>query len=331
MRRALSGWFRGVICILLGALVPYTLSAQIIVDPTIGLAATSSQFLGPVVNSFARAILYNSDGSRAYIPLIIGHEVKDLNTNTTIYSARVSVEEGYANSRARDLPGTINHCYGALMGVHVNSENIHESYASPVDCLEPPEERPVIEVPDENCPILLDLRQNGFHLSGTEAPVSFDIDADGVQDQIAWTKAGEDDAFLCWDRNQNGVIDDGRELFGFATLLLSGEPARVGYRALAELDGAELGGNGDGKIDASDRSFGNLCAWVDTNRDGESQSSEIRELALVGIVALEYRYETIRLRDSYGNLFRYVSRAQMRTSSGGIRSWLTYDVIFAEP
>jgi len=331
MRSVRNGLLQGTICLYLGCLAPCCVRAQIIVDPTIRVVASPNQFLGPVVNSFARAILYNIDGSRAYIPLIIGHEVRDLSTNSTMFIARVSVEEGYANSRARDLPGTMNHCYGALLGVHVNSENIHENHASLVDCLEPAEPRPVVEIPDENCPILLDLKQNGFHLSGTDPAVSFDIDADGIQDRIAWTKAGEDDAFLCWDRNQNGIIDDGRELFGFATRLLSGDPAVVGYRALAELDRVELGGNGDGKIDSRDRSFGDLCAWVDANRDGESQPSEIFGLAQVGIVALEYRYEPTRLRDAYGNLFRYASRAEMRTPSGDIRSWLTYDVIFAEP
>jgi hypothetical protein len=171
---------------------------------------------------------------------------------------------------------------------------------------------------------------NGFHLSGPHPAVTFDIDADGTPDHIAWTKAGEDDAFLCWDRNHNGVIDDGRELFGYATPLLSGRQARVGYRALAELDRPEFGGNLDGKIDAQDAKFRELCAWIDKNRDGISQADEILTLEEAGVVALDYNYATTRLRDAYGNLFRYVSRAQMRTPSG-VRTWPTYDVLFAEP
>ena len=216
------------------------------------------------------------------------------------------------------------------MAAHANAFNLHISdNIGPrctvlVDITPPPP-------PDENCPILLDLELNGFHLSGADPAVSFDIDADGALDPIAWTKAGEDDAFLCLDRNHNGVIDDGRELFGHATPLVSGHRARVGYRALEELDGPELGGNQDNRIDALDSMFRELCAWVDSNRDGLSQTDEIHSLDEVGVAALEYDYRPTRMWDQYGNLFRYVSRVEMRSESGELRVWPTYDVIFAEP
>ena len=255
----------------------------------------------------------------------------DLDTGCLMFQGRIASDIGYANSRASDLEGTWNHCYTAVMAVHVNSYNYHANFQSNVDCIEPPEPLPEPDPPDENCPVLLDLRQDGFHLSGPDPAVSFDIDADGAQDQIAWTKAGEDEAFLCLDRNHNGVIDDGSELFGFATPLLSGQRARIGYRALAELDLPALGGNNDGTIDAADARFTDLCAWVDGNRDGLSQSHEIRTLPQVGVVSLEYQYRTIHLTDSSGNLFRYVSSVRMRSPSGANRAWPTFDVIFAEP
>jgi len=195
------------------------------------------------------------------------------------------------------------------------------------DAYEPP---PKPDAPKENCPVLLDLEQDGFHLSGPDPAVRFDIDADGTPDSIAWTQAGEDDAFLCWDRNRNGLIDDGRELFGYSTPLLSGALARVGYRALAELDEAQLGGNGDGKVDSGDRTYRELCAWIDANRDGVSQPSEIHTLDTVGVVVLEYGYRTTRITDLYGNLFRYISSAEMRTAAGELRSWPTFDVVFGE-
>lgn len=132
------------------------------------------------------------------------------------------------------------------------------------------------------------------------------------------------------DRNHNGVIDDGTELFGYATPLLSGAPAQIGYVALAELDKAENGGNDDGRIDASDRMFSSLCAWVDRNRDGVSQPNEIYSLDSVGVVALGYDFKTIHVTDIFGNLFRYTSRVYMRAPSGAVRSWPTYDVVFAE-
>ena len=155
--------------------------------------------------------------------------------------------------------------------------------------------------------------------------------SDGVRDPIAWTRANDDDAFLCLDRNGNGLIDDGTELFGYATPLQNGQPAQVGYRALAELDSSEAGGNRDGVVDASDARFADLCVWVDRNRDGVSQSQEMSGLGPAGVASLEYRYRVTQLRDSYGNLFRYVSTVKMRTPSGALRSWPSFDVIFTEP
>jgi hypothetical protein len=214
------------------------------------------------------------------------------------------------------------------MIAHANAYNLHEALYTGLKCIPEPPPKPV--VPGENCPILLDLGMNGFHLSGPDPAVSFDIDADGAPDNLAWTRAGSDDAFLCMDRNHNGKIDDGTELFGFATPLLSGEPAKIGYLALAELDKAEAGGNGDGKIDANDSGFRKLCVWIDRNRDGISQPGEIYSLDQVNVVALYYTFGILHLVDPFGNLFRYVSHVDMRGPNGSVISWPTYDVIFAE-
>ena len=306
-------------------------SSDLVIDRIISIQAIGSTFTGPKVNSFAKVTLYDREGNRLYTtPVTIGHAVGDLSSPTVLFQARISTEIGLANSRASDLPGVWNHCYEAIMGVHVNGYNYHANFSSGVDCIEPPEPHPVPEPPDENCPILLDLRQDGYHLAGPVPAVSFDIDADGIRDRIAWTKAGEDEAFLCMDRNRNGIIDDGTELFGYATPLLSGQRAQIGYRALAELDLPATGGNGDGVVDTSDEGFADLCAWVDANRDAVSQPQEIRTLRQVGVVALAYRYRTIHSTDSSGNLFRYVSWVLMR-GPAGVQPWPTYDVIFAEP
>lgn len=312
----------------LGAQTP----SRVLVVPTLTLSAYTFQYTGPVVHSFARGIAYDDRGRRVYQELILGHQVRDITHQFVMYEAGGIVSpNGYANNSTGNLGGALYTCYDAAMVAHMNAYNLHQDWWVEPVCMEIVHVEWPPEPPEENCPILLDLELNGFHLSGPDPAVRFDIDADGALDSIAWTKAGEDDAFLCLDRNHNGLIDDGRELFGFATPLLSGERARVGYRALAELDQAALGGNGDGKLDASDSMFAELCAWSDANRDGMSQAQEIQPLDQVGVVALEYGYRTTRLRDSYGNLFRYVSRATMRRPSGILRSWPTFDVIFAEP
>lgn len=181
-----------------------------------------------------------------------------------------------------------------------------------------------------NCPVVLDIGRNGYRLTGAEAGVRFDIDADGINDQIGWTRAADDDALLCWDRNGNGLIDDGRELFGWATPLAAGSNAGIGYAALAELDEADLGGNGDGWITLDDSAWSNLCVWTDGNHDGQTQAGELSAPGAHGIAAFAYAYREQARRDSHGNLFRYASSMLVRTSNGHEKPWPTYDVIFTE-
>lgn len=283
------------------------------------------------VSSIAKATLYGPNG-RLYEEINLNHKVENSNNHRIRYQEQFVSPNGYANSVTGIMDVEFG-CYISTAVAHANAYNLHSSEIKGPACTdyvhvggEPPP-----PPPKENCPILLDLRLDGFHLSGPNPPVHFDIDADGDAEEIAWTEAGGNDAFLCWDRNHNGAIDDGRELFGYATPLASGKPAKVGYRALEELDGPELGGNQDGKVDVRDAMFGELCAWTDANRDGVSQADEIRSLPEVRVVALEYRYKPTRLRDQYGNLFRYVSSTEMRLGPGNEKSWPTYDVIFAEP
>lgn len=96
--------------------------------------------------------------------------------------------------------------------------------------------------PYDGCPVLLDLENDGIRLTGLDDPVWFDIDADGEVDLMGWTDRSE--GLLALDRNGNGTIDSGAELFGNATPLLDGARALNGYLALAELDSAILGGGG---------------------------------------------------------------------------------------
>ncbi len=117
-------------------------------------------------------------------------------------------------------------------------------------------------------PIVLDLDKNGFAFSSVDTGVTFDIDADGHKDQIAWTK---DDGILAYDVDGDGVIDNGSEIF---TPDFNGGKFASGVAALASLDS-----NGDGKIDASDEAFSKLQVWVDADNDGVSDAGELSSLA----------------------------------------------------
>ncbi|WP_333839787.1 hypothetical protein [Pelomicrobium sp.] len=83
-------------------------------------------------------------------------------------------------------------------------------------------------------PIILDLDGDGLETVGLASNVYFDHDGDGVLTRTGW--AGKDDALLVWDRNANGLIDTGVELFGDFTVLPNGTLAPNGFAALAALD-----------------------------------------------------------------------------------------------
>ena len=161
-----------------------------------------------------------------------------------------------------------------------------------------------------NTPILVDLLGDGFSLTNLDGGVRFDLNANGWRERRSWTEAGSDDAFLALDRNGNGTIDSGAELFGDVAAQPPADE-RNGFLALAVFDEASEGGNGDRRITEGDGVFYRLRLWVDSNHDGFSQPAELFTLTQMQVRAIDLEYIETRRRDRYGNEYRYLGRVEL--------------------
>jgi hypothetical protein len=122
-------------------------------------------------------------------------------------------------------------------------------------------------------PLVLDLNGDGINLTHVENGVKFDITGNGTKEQVAWVASS--DGLLVWDRNANGIIDNGKELFG------DQHGAVDGFMELTTLDSDK-----NGTIDARDSLFEKLNIWQDKNQNGISESDELQNLRALGINAI---------------------------------------------
>jgi hypothetical protein len=169
-------------------------------------------------------------------------------------------------------------------------------------------------------PIAISL-DGGLKFSSAAGGVVFDLASTGAPRRIPWPRTAGD-VWLVLDRNGNGTIDDGREMFGNFTRLADGTPAPNGYVALAELDTT-----GDGRLTAADVAFGQLRLWLDRVRNGVTDTGELITLGDAGITELSLRYKESKRTDRWGNVFKY--RSNVRFSSGDMRH--AWDVYFPVP
>ena len=134
-------------------------------------------------------------------------------------------------------------------------------------------------------PLALDLNGNGIETLAADghAGAMFDHERNGIRTGTGWVHSN--DGILVYDRNGDGKINNGGELFGDNTLLKGGSTAAHGFAALAELDE-----NGDGKVDAADKTFSKLGVWRDLNHNGISEEGEIFALKDLRIKSLNLGY-----------------------------------------
>jgi hypothetical protein len=185
-------------------------------------------------------------------------------------------------------------------------------------------------------PILVDTTGSGFHLTSANDGAVFDFYGTGFPIKMSWTAATSGDAFLALDRNHNGKIDSGKELFGNITAQPPCPDGKHGclngYRALAVFDQPENGGNDDGIIDSRDEVYSKLLLWIDANHDGISQPEELHTLPELGVYSISLHYRDDRhFFDQYGNWLHYQALLNPDAADGESKDGrITYDVFFRE-
>ncbi|MBI5248323.1 MAG: hypothetical protein HY912_02410, partial [Desulfomonile tiedjei] len=143
-------------------------------------------------------------------------------------------------------------------------------------------------------PLVLDLDGDGIEMTSTRSGTFFDLGNDGFAEQTGWVDP--DDGLLAMDRNGDGIINNGTELFGDQTYLSTGARATNGFAALEDLDS-----NADGRIDANDAAFSQLRVWQDEDGDGYSLPSELHALDELGIRSINLDSTITNVTDANGN------------------------------
>ena len=161
-------------------------------------------------------------------------------------------------------------------------------------------------------PIVVDLNGDGFVVNGLDSGAYFDENCDGVRERIEWP--GSSDALLAFDKNGDGLVSDGSELFGSFTVLPDGSRAGSGFAALTAFDE-----NRDGLIDSNDPVYSKTGLWIDRDGDGVCSAGEFVSLkdAFVRSVSLNAR------EDGSGRKVSDVGFADGRVVSAGEFSFKT--------
>lgn len=169
-------------------------------------------------------------------------------------------------------------------------------------------------------PLVLSFDGGPVDFSAGEAAPVFAFDDASAGCATDWPSA----PWLALDRDGDGHIAGGRELFGSGTRLTGGRTAAHGFEALAELDG-----NGDGTISAADPRFSELVLWSDHDGDRAGTPGEQVSIQGVGLVAIHLDFHRRGECDERGNCGRERAAFEFRGQDGGLRIGEVVDVYLA--
>jgi len=152
------------------------------------------------------------------------------------------------------------------------------------------------DLPETYDPIVIDFNKNGITSTKLDNTVYFDHDNNGFAEATAWVE--KDDGLLALDKNNNGKIDNGNELFGNHTISntaygYTDKKATNGYEALKAYDL-----NGDNVIDEKDEIFNKLKIWKDKNSNGITDEGELSSLADNNIKSIDLNYKEITIDEN---------------------------------
>lgn len=174
-------------------------------------------------------------------------------------------------------------------------------------------------------PIILDLDRDGVETISKHKNIFFDHNGDGFAENSGWV--APDDGLLVWDKNSDGKITSGAEIFGNNMLLENGTLAENGFQALAELDK-----NGDGVIDKKDDTYNFLQVWQDRNSNGIVDDGELMSLSDVGVESISTTYKNSNYIDKQGNHHAQVGTITYTDGKNGTASdiWLDTNYSFSQ-
>lgn len=173
--------------------------------------------------------------------------------------------------------------------------------------------------PDCETPLVVSF--DGAPIEFTPAvAAAFDLSPNGTCQSSDWPTA----PWLALDRDGDGSIRDGSELFGSATKMSAGGFAEHGFAALAELDSDR-----DGKITAADARFGELVLWSDLDDDRIGHGGELRPLRETSLVSIDLAFARRAHCDGHGNCGYERAALEYRTAAGGLAVGEVVDVHLA--
>jgi hypothetical protein len=197
---------------------------------------------------------------------------------------------------------------------------------STTSCIpEPPHHNPVLCLPDGpywcgGSPILIPTDPSGSGLRLSEPEVTFDLEGDGAAELVSWPVDPDTVAFLAYDKNGNGFVDDGSELLGNHF-----DPdAGNGFDAINRLL-VQAGQERAGSIEESNPVFAGLILWNDRNRNGVSDAGELRPASdVLHRIGLGF-WGSPRV-DAHDNEYRWEGWAEFKNPSGNVAQKPIYDV-----